>query len=66
MENTQPHGHMTTTLVLKDYTQTFNGLGLIPGECKIRLKPDAIRVVHYTRRIPIALKDRCKAELDRM
>ena len=57
---------MTKTSVLKDYTQAFMGLGSIPGECKIHLKPDAIPVVYPPRKIPVALKDRCKAELDRM
>lgn len=59
-------GGMTKSSVLKDYAEAFNGLGAIPGECSIHLKPDAVPVVHPPRRIPVALKDRCKAELDRM
>ena len=59
-------GHMTKSSVLKDYPQLFKGLGSIPGECSIHLKPDAIPVVHPPHKIPVGLKDRCKAELDRM
>ena len=60
------HSHMTKSSVLKDYPQLFNSLGSIPDECSIHLKPDAIPVIHPPRKIPVALKDRCKAELDRM
>ena len=66
VETKQPQDHMTKNSVLKDYTHAFKGLGSIPGECKIHLKSDAIPVVHPPRKIPVALKDRCKAELDRM
>ena len=66
VETKQPHDHMTKKSVLKDYTHAFKGLNSIPGECKIHLKPDAIPIVHPPRKIPVALKDRCKAELDRM
>ena len=51
---------------MKEFPQAFKGLGSIPGECSIHLKPDAVPVVHPPRRIPVALKDKCKAELDRM
>ena len=59
-------GQMTKSSVLKDYAEAFNGLGAIPGKCSIHMKPDAVPVVHPPRRIPVALKYHCKAELDRM
>ena len=55
--------NMTKASVLKDYLQAFKGLGSIPGECSIHLKPDAIPVVHLPRKILVALKDRCKPSL---
>ena len=66
VESNQPQGHMTKASVLKDYPQAFKGLGSIPGESSIHLKPDVIPLVHPPRKIPVPLKDRCKAELDHM
>ena len=62
VETKQPQDHMTKTLVLKDYTQAFKELGSITDEHKNRLKPDAIPSVCRPHKIPVALKDRCKAE----
>ena len=36
------------------------------GECNIHLKSNAVPVVHPPRRIPVALQDRCKSELEKM
>ena len=44
----------------------FDGLGLIPGVCKIHLDPNAIPVVHPPRRVPIAIRDLLKKEHCRM
>ena len=52
--------------ILSEYADVFDGLGLIPGECKIHLDPNAIPVVHPPRRVPIAIRDLLKKELDRM
>ncbi|XP_053395631.1 uncharacterized protein LOC128555874 [Mercenaria mercenaria] len=37
-----------------------------PRQCSIYLKHDAKPVVHPPRRIPVALRDKCKKELDKM
>ena len=42
------------------------GIGLFPGECKIHLDPSVTPVVNPPRRIPVALRDKVKQELDRM
>lgn len=52
--------------VLQKYGDVFDGIGQLPGECEIYLKPDATPVVHPPRRVPVALRDKLKAELDRM
>lgn len=52
--------------VLKQYSPVFKGIGLFPGECKIQLDPNAVPVVHPPRRVPFALRDKLKQELDRM
>ena len=52
--------------ILTDYADVFDGLGLIPGECKLHLDPNAVPVVHPPRRVPIAIHNLLKKELDRM
>ena len=54
------------TAILSEYADVFDGLGLIPGECKIYLNPNAVPVVHPPRRVPVAIRDLLKKELDRM
>ncbi len=48
------------------YPDRFTGIGKLPGLCKLTLKDDAKPVIHPPRRVPIQLKDKIKAELDRM
>ncbi|XP_053388481.1 uncharacterized protein K02A2.6-like [Mercenaria mercenaria] len=57
---------LNKTAVLNEYSQVFKGIGSIPGQCSIYLKHDAKPVVHPPRRIPVALRDKCKKELDKM
>ena len=56
---------MTTDTVRKDYPQLFEGMGDI-GEAKIQLKENAQPVIDAPRRVPLALRDRLKKELERM
>ena len=58
--------HMTNESVLKEFEETFTGLGSLEGEITIHIRPDAIPVVHPPRRVPIALRDKLQAELKRM
>ena len=48
------------------YPDRFEGIGNFPGKHKLTLKPDAQPVIHAPRRAPIQLKDKIKAELNRM
>lgn len=52
--------------VLDEFADVFTGIGLFPGECKIHTDPNATPVVHPPRRVPIALRDRLKQELQHM
>ena len=57
---------LTKDSILKDYSSAFKGIGLLPGECTIHTDSNVQPVVHSPRRVPIALKNRVKQELDRM
>lgn len=48
------------------YSEIFEGLGCLPGECHITLKENAIPHIAPPRRVPFKLMDPYKAELERM
>ena len=52
--------------IVSDYADLFKGVGLFTGTCSIHLKDDAVPVVNPPRRIPLALRDKLKDELDTM
>ena len=52
--------------VKSEFADVFHGIGLVSDECKIHLKSDAVPVVNPPRKVPIALRDKLKSELDRM
>jgi hypothetical protein len=60
------NAEFTKEAMMSQYADVFQGLGLLPGECQLRLEPDAVPVVHAPRKVPHALSDKLKAELDRM
>ena len=49
-----------------DYPECFNGIGQLPGTYHINLNPSVPPVVHSPRRVPIALRDDVKHELNNM
>nr|XP_039255361.1 uncharacterized protein K02A2.6-like [Styela clava] len=58
---------LTSGTIENQYDDVFTGLGLIKGsEYKITIDPNVTPVVHAPRRIPIAIRDSLKSELDRM
>lgn len=65
-QNADMHDAFTKEKVLQEFQDLFKGVGLLSGDVELHLKPDAIPVVNPPRRIPIALRDRFKAELSRM
>ena len=52
--------------LLKGYDKLFTGLGCLPGEHTIEIDPSYTPVVHSPRRVPVALKEQIKEELQRM
>ena len=52
--------------LLKVYDEVFTGLGCLPGEHKIEIDHSFTLVVHPPRKVPLALKEQIKEELERM
>ena len=52
--------------LLREWPNCFKGIGKLPGKYHITLDPAAEPVVHSPRRVPIALADDIKAELQDM
>ncbi|CAG2185889.1 unnamed protein product [Mytilus edulis] len=52
--------------IRKNYADIFKGKGCIPGEHSIQIDSTVQPVVHAPRKIPIAIKDKVKEELQRM
>ena len=62
----KPSIPLTKEAVIDEYSEVFNGFGNLDGEVSIQLKENAIPKIHAPRRVPYALKDRVKEELDKM
>ena len=52
--------------ILTHYKDVFGDIGCLPEYCHIDIDPAVKPVVHPARRVPFALKNRLKAELNRM
>ena len=50
----------------KDYADVFEGLGCLPGKHKIKVDPEIHPIVNPPKRIPLAIRDKVKSELERM
>ena len=50
--------------ILREYSDVFDGIGCFERNCKITLDPNVAPVVHPPRRVPVALRDALKHELD--
>lgn len=55
-----------TISLLQEYADISQGIGEFPGECNLHIDPHTAPVVYPPRRVPLALRDRLKQELDRM
>lgn len=52
--------------LLKEYNDVFEGIGELEGYHHIVIDKSVNPVIHPPRRVPIALRDKLKAEIDRM
>ena len=57
---------LDTDRVLSEFSEVFEGIGLFPGECTIHTDPSIPPVIHPPRRVPLALQDKLRSELDQM
>ncbi|KAK2718174.1 hypothetical protein QYM36_005478 [Artemia franciscana] len=51
---------------VSEYSDVFKGIGKLETECEIYLKDNATPTVHPARKIPLALKQKLKTELERL
>ena len=56
----------TENSILDEYPDLFTGLGCLPGKHSIKIDPGVLPVIHPPRRVPVALRDKLRQELDRM
>ena len=57
----------TEKTIIEEYPDLFDGkLGKLPVTCKLTVDPDVAPVVRPARKIPLAMRDRVKQELDSM
>ncbi|CAI5677306.1 unnamed protein product [Oreochromis niloticus] len=52
--------------IMNEYSDVFKGIGEFQGECSFTVDPTVAPVVCPPRRVPFALRDRVKSELDNM
>ncbi|XP_064614576.1 uncharacterized protein LOC135478234 [Liolophura sinensis] len=67
-KNTSESTHSPITLeqLKKQYRDVFQGTGLLEGKYKIDIDPAVTPVVHPPRKVPVALRDKLKSELQRL
>ena len=58
--------HESTTDILREYDDVFNGLGLVQGEYHIELRDDAKPTIDPARKVPLSLMPKLKETLDKM
>ncbi|KAK2715887.1 hypothetical protein QYM36_010454 [Artemia franciscana] len=51
-------------IMIDQYADVFEGIGQVPGMCKLTLKEGAVPTVQPPKRVPFALEKRLKAELN--
>lgn len=52
--------------VLSQYSNVFHGIGLFAGQCTFQIDPNVRPVINPPRKVPVALRDKLKQELDCM
>lgn len=57
---------VTQEVLLKDYPDVFQGTGKLEGQYNLEVREDVQPVVHPPRRVPVALKEKLKQELEKL
>ncbi|KAK2707594.1 hypothetical protein QYM36_015335 [Artemia franciscana] len=52
--------------LLEQYKELFSGIGKIQGKCKIHLKEGVVPTAYPARKVPIAMREKLKQELNRL
>ena len=52
--------------ITTEFADVFTGTGCFPGECHLELEPHAKPVQHVPRRVPVAIREAVKEQLDDM
>ncbi|KAK2719371.1 hypothetical protein QYM36_005004 [Artemia franciscana] len=52
--------------LVKEYKDIFEGIGNLENKCEIHLKENAVPTVYPARKVPLAMKQKLKDELDRL
>ena len=65
-EPSQSSSPLTTESILKEYADVFRGEGKLEGDLHLEIDPKVPPVQLPTRKVPIAIKDKLKEELDRL
>lgn len=52
--------------ILKEYADVFEGIGCLEGEHTIRIDDSVTPKIHPPRKVPVTLREKLKAELNRM
>ena len=60
------HSVLTEERIVKEYSDVFEGLGCMEGLCHLEVDQTVRPVVHPPRKVPVALRDRLKDELDKL
>lgn len=66
VHNVNDCNYSSDNIDVHEYSDVFEGIGLIPGEHHISLREDAVPVIYAARRVPFRLRDKFKAQLDEM
>ena len=57
---------VTQEVLLKDYPDVFQGTGKLEGQYNLEVREDVQPVIHPPRRVPVALKEKLKQELEKL
>ena len=63
--NLQQSSNIENSITL-EFEDVFKGIGCLPVTYKIKLRDNAVPVIHAARKVPVSLREKLKKELDRL